>query len=158
MDRSATWTAADNPRPQRVPAGIVILGTALAAVFFAWNGCNLGLGVGGTALALVASAVMLLSFVLARGHFAAPVTSIQAFGLIIMTYVGVDNVLGVGRHSHGFATGASAWRMLRLDTIDLTLVAPCGVIHLARPRIVNMPALTSTPGGQVLHFPCFYSI
>lgn len=130
-----------------MPAWIVNLGTAPAAVFFALIGSRLGLGVGGTALALVASAGMLLSVVQTRGHFAAPVTSIQAWGLLIMTYVGVDNVLGVGRHSHGFGSGASAWRMLWPDTIDLTLVAPFGVTHLARPRIANLPALTSDPRG-----------
>ncbi|MCP4250821.1 MAG: cytochrome c biogenesis protein CcsA [bacterium] len=117
---------------ERVPAGIVFVGIALVAAVFALIGWNLGIGAGGTALALVASAVMLLLFVLARGHFATAVKSILAFWLIIMTYVGVNYVLGVGLHSYGFGTGAVAWRMLWVGGIDLAIVALCCMIHLAR--------------------------
>jgi ABC-type transport system involved in cytochrome c biogenesis permease subunit len=83
------------------------------------------LGLGGAALALAI-------FVLAHGRFATAVKSILAFWLIVMTYVGVNFVLGIGLHSYGFGTGAVAKYMLLVGGIDLGLIALCAVIYLAR--------------------------
>ena len=44
-------------------------------------------------------------FVLARGEFATAAKSILALWLIIMIYVGVNFVLGIGLHSYGFGSG-----------------------------------------------------
>ena len=65
-------------------------------------------------------------------RFATALKSVLAFWLIIMTYVGVNYVLGIGLHSYGFGTGAVARYMFRLGGTDLALVAICCVIYLIR--------------------------
>ena len=83
-------------------------------------------------LSLVGVVAVMLVFVLARGMFATALKSILAFWLIIMTYVGVNFVLGIGLHSYGFGTGAVVRYMFLLASIDLALVALCCVVYLAR--------------------------
>ncbi|MBU0640585.1 MAG: cytochrome c biogenesis protein CcsA [Planctomycetes bacterium] len=82
--------------------------------------------------ALGSTAVAIAIFVLARGAFATALKSVLAFWLIIMTYVGVNYVLGVGLHSYGFGTGAVVRYMFLIGAIDSALVALCCVVYLAR--------------------------
>ena len=92
-------------------------------------------------LALGAAAVAMVFFVLARGRFAIAVKSILAFWMIIMTYVGVNYLLGIGLHSYGFGTGAVARKMFWVGGTDLALVLLCAVVYLAR----RPPQLTPAP-------------
>jgi len=71
-------------------------------------------------------------FLLAHGVFATAVKSVLAFWMIIMTYVGVNYVLGTGLHSYGFGTGAVAKYMFRVGAVDLLVVAACCGFYLAR--------------------------
>ncbi len=73
-------------------------------------------------------------FLLARGEFATALKSVLAFWLIIMTYVGVNYVLGVGLHSYGFGTGAAAKNMFLVGGIDLAAVGLCCAVYLSRLR------------------------
>jgi len=79
--------------------------------------------------ALTGVALAMVFFVIARGYFATAVKSILAFWLIIMTYLGVNYVLGIGLHSYGFGTGAVARYMFTVGGIDLALVAILWAIH-----------------------------
>jgi len=88
-------------------------------------------------LALLGSAVAIAVFLLANGPFATAVKSILAFWLIIMTYVGVNFVLGIGLHSYGFGTGAVATRMFTVGAVDLLLVAICSVVYIIRHRTLR---------------------
>ena len=71
-------------------------------------------------------------FVMAKGRLATAVKSILAFWMIIMTYVGVNYVLGIGLHSYGFGTGVIAKYVFTIGSIDLALVALCGIAYLMR--------------------------
>ena len=86
----------------------------------------------GEVIGLIGAAGATVFFVLVRGRFATAVKSILAFWLIIMTYVGVNYVLGIGLHSYGFGTGAAVYYMFLLGGVDLGLVAVCAIIYLAR--------------------------
>ncbi len=85
--------------------------------------------------ALGATAVVMALFVLARGKFATALKSILAFWLIIMTYVGVNYVLGIGLHSYGFGTGAVVKYLFIIGGGDLALIAISCVVHLARSGV-----------------------
>ena len=61
----------------------------------------------------------------------------------IMTYVGVNYVLGIGLHSYGFGTGEVARNMFTVGGIDLALVAACYVVYLIRRRSVPAPPVGS---------------
>jgi hypothetical protein len=61
--------------------------------------------------------------------------SILAFWLILMTYVGVNYVLGMGLHSYGFGTGAVVRYLLWIGGIDLLLVMACVAVYSARPSL-----------------------
>jgi len=81
---------------------------------------------------LASAAAATCVFVLARGPFAAALKSIVAFWLILMTYLGVNYVLGTGLHSYGFGAGAVAGKMLVIGGIDLALMTLCSVVYLTR--------------------------
>ncbi|MCK4342308.1 MAG: cytochrome c biogenesis protein CcsA [Phycisphaerae bacterium] len=83
-------------------------------------------------LALCGAAVAMLIFVLPRGRFATALKSVLAFWLIVMTYVGVNYLLGIGLHSYGFGTGAVARYMFLIGGIDLVLIAVCCAVYAAR--------------------------
>jgi ABC-type transport system involved in cytochrome c biogenesis permease subunit len=85
-------------------------------------------------LGLAGAAGAMAFFVLARSRFATAVKSILAFWLIIMTYVGVNYVLGIGLHSYGFGTGAVVRYMFLLGGIDLALVVACSALYFSRRR------------------------
>ena len=97
--------------------------------------------------ALAATAFAALVFVLGRGPFATALKSTLAFWLIIMTYVGVNYVLGTGLHSYGFGTGAVARKMLMVGVADLALIGLCAAIYLAR-RAAQQPVATATAGSS----------
>jgi ABC-type transport system involved in cytochrome c biogenesis permease subunit len=97
-------------------------------------------------LALAGTGAAMLIFVLARGQFATALKSIVAFWLIIMTYVGVNFVLGIGLHSYGFGTGAVVRYMLLIGGIDLALIAACSLIYVARLRLWPSLAAEAPPG------------
>lgn len=80
-----------------------------------------------------------LVFVLTRGPFAAAVKSILAFWLIVMTYVGVNFVLGIGLHSYGFGTGAVVQYMFLLGSFDLLLIGVCTMVYAAQRAMARMP-------------------
>lgn len=71
-------------------------------------------------------------FTVARGPFATAARSALAFWLVMMTYVGVNFVLGTGLHSYGFGTGAVARYLLGLGSADLLLVGALAGILAAR--------------------------
>ncbi|GMU24211.1 MAG: hypothetical protein AMXMBFR13_42870 [Phycisphaerae bacterium] len=83
-------------------------------------------------LTLTATGAAMGLFVLARSPFTTAVKSILAFWLIVMTYVGVNYVLGTGLHSYGFGTGAVVRYLFLTAGIDLALVALCCGVYLAR--------------------------
>jgi ABC-type transport system involved in cytochrome c biogenesis permease subunit len=83
-------------------------------------------------LALSGVGAAMIIFAVPRGQFATAVKSILAFWLIVMTYVGVNYVLGVGLHSYGFGTGAVAWTMLKVGAIDLAVIGACSLVYIVR--------------------------
>jgi ABC-type transport system involved in cytochrome c biogenesis permease subunit len=85
-----------------------------------------------TGLGLGATAVAAIFFVIARSPFATAVKSILAFWLIIMTYLGVNYVLGTGLHSYGFGTGMVAMYMFWVGGIDLALILFCAGVYTLR--------------------------
>ena len=58
--------------------------------------------------------------------------SVLCFWLVLMTYLGVNYVLGTGLHSYGFGRGAVAWYMLMVGAIDLGVVGVFCAVYLAR--------------------------
>lgn len=117
---------------EKTPAWMYILALLLGAAVFAIVGARLApltmmrwLGLGSAAVAVVVCA-------LARGPLGDAVKSILAFWLIIMTYVGVNFVLGIGLHSYGFGTGAVVHYLFLFGTIDLILVLLCVGVHYLR--------------------------
>ena len=89
--------------------------------------------------ALIGAAVAILIFLFARGRFGTALKSVLAFWLIIMTYVGVNYILGIGLHSYGFGAGAVVRYCYLTAAIDLGLIALCTLIYIAR---LEPPALT----------------
>jgi len=81
---------------------------------------------------LAAGVVACVLFAAMHGPFATAAKSVAAFWLIIMTYVGVNYVLGIGLHSYGFGTGAVVRYMFLLGGIELGFVALCTVVYLLR--------------------------
>jgi len=90
-------------------------------------------------LAVVGTAVAAVIFVLARGPLATALKSVVAFWLIIMTYVGVNYVLGTGLHSYGFGTGPVVRWMFLLGGIDLALMVACSAAYFLRTRLTAPP-------------------
>mgnify|MGYP000856256012 FL=1 len=72
--------------------------------------------------AALAMAAAVGLFMLPRGPLSTAIKSIGAFWLVIMTYVGVNYVLGSGLHSYGFGTGAVVRWLFLAAAIDATLV------------------------------------
>ncbi|MBU0616980.1 MAG: cytochrome c biogenesis protein CcsA [Planctomycetes bacterium] len=96
--------------------------------------------------ALAAAGFAALIFVLVSGPFATALKSTLAFWLIIMTYVGVNYVLGTGLHSYGFGTGAVVRWMFIVGGVDLALIALCSIVYLSR-RAAQTPATVPVPGS-----------
>ncbi len=125
---------------ERPSAWIYFIGLVLTAVVLFIIATRLkptsNLGI----LALTAGAAAVPLFAFARGPFADALKSVLAFWLIIMTYVGVNFVLGMGLHSYAFGTGAVAHYMFLIGGIDLGLIALCTIAYLARREPAVEPA------------------
>lgn len=126
---------------ERIPFWTYALAAALGAALFAivvpkfvpltsWPGP----GELATLLILAAAAVVGVLFVTVRGQFASAFKSIVAFWAVIMTYLGVNYVLGIGLHSYGFGTGAVVHHLLLVGSIDLLLIGLLTSIYLFRTR------------------------
>jgi ABC-type transport system involved in cytochrome c biogenesis permease subunit len=127
------------PQSRRTPAGLFV-GALLALGVFGVVSLRLvpfGLG---KVVALAAVALAAAYFLLADSRFATAAKSIIAFWLIIMTYVGVNYVLGTGLHSYGFGVGAVASRMLVIGALDLAVLVLFGAIHRLRHRCRRLSA------------------
>jgi ABC-type transport system involved in cytochrome c biogenesis permease subunit len=124
---------------EKTPVGAYVLALILTIALFALLAILLAPITPAKAVALLATAAAVALFALARGPFATALKSILAFWLIIMTYVGVNYVLGIGLHSYGFGTGAIAPRMFLIAGIDLAVIALFTLIYLIR-RAAGPPA------------------
>jgi len=87
---------------------------------------------GSAILIFAGAAIAIVFFVTARGRLATAIKSVACFWLILMTYLGVNYVLGAGLHTYGFGTGAVARRMQLAGGIDLGFVLILSAIHLLR--------------------------
>ncbi|NOY82176.1 MAG: cytochrome c biogenesis protein CcsA [Kiritimatiellaeota bacterium] len=114
--------------------GVQIVGLILGLIVFVLVGIRLAPLSLGKILALSGVALALVYFFRARGQFAMAAKSILAFWLIIMTYVGVNYVLGTGMHSYGFGMGAVAARMCLIGAIDLGLLLLLAGLFAVRRR------------------------
>ena len=114
---------------EQIPAWARAAGALLGLGLFLLVGWKLGPPTMPLLVALAAAGGAMAFFVTARGRFATAAKSILAFWMIIMTYVGVNYVLGIGLHSYGFGTGAIASRVFLIGTLDLAFVVLCGVLH-----------------------------
>jgi hypothetical protein len=117
---------------ERIPRWAYVVGALLAIALFALVAPKLAPLTGGKLLALGGAGVGMVVFVLAQGMFATALKSILAFWLIIMTYVGVNYVLGIGLHSYGFGTGAVVRHMFLTGGIDLGIVVLLTAVYVAR--------------------------
>ncbi len=117
---------------EKVPAWAYALGAAMTIALFVIVVPLLAPLTAAKVLGLVGALVGMAILVLARGRFATAAKSILCFWLIIMTYVGVNYVLGSGLHSYGFGTGAVSKYMFLSGGIDLALLALASVFYLVR--------------------------
>ncbi len=117
---------------ERVPRWAYALGLIMVTGLLALIIPTLAPLTGGKLLALGGAAGGVVLFIVARGPFATAFKSVLAFWLIIMTYIGVNYVLGIGLHSYGFGTGAMVKYMFRSGGIDLAFIALCAAVYLIR--------------------------
>jgi ABC-type transport system involved in cytochrome c biogenesis permease subunit len=132
------------PQPRAAAAALVTGGVLAVGVFGAVI-LRLGPFGPGKAVALGAVALAAAYFLLAQSHFATAAKSIIAFWLIIMTYVGVNYVLGTGLHSYGFGVGAVASRMCLIGAVDLAFVVFWAAVYAVRRRRTGL--LAAVPAG-----------
>jgi ABC-type transport system involved in cytochrome c biogenesis permease subunit len=125
---------------ERVPRWAYVVGLIGSIAVFAVIVPKLAPLTSGKIVGLVGAAVGTVVFVMSRGRFGTALKSVVAFWLIIMTYVGVNYVLGIGLHSYGFGTGAVVRYMFLLGTIDLSFIALCALVYYGR--------MTFGPGRQ----------
>jgi len=117
---------------ERVPPWAYVIGLLLTIGVLIVIVPKLAPLTGGKIIGLTGASVAVVIFVIARGAFATALKSVLAFWLIIMTYIGVNYVLGIGLHSYGFGTGAVVHYMFLIGGIDLGLVVLCTFIYIAR--------------------------
>ncbi len=129
---------------ERLPAWAYVAGVALSGVVFVLVARNLSPLTWAGGLALVAAWAAVAFMVLTTGPFASAVKSIICFWMIIMTYVGVNFVLGIGLHSYGFGTGAVVRHMLWIGGIDALLIGLFGVVYLLRRVPAAAPAIDNS--------------
>lgn len=115
---------------EKVPRWAYVLGALLMVTLFAVVVPKLAPLTSGKVLALGGAALVMVVLVASRGQFATAVKSVICFWLIIMTYVGVNYVLGSGLHSYGFGTGAVVRYLFWTGGIDLALIAICYVAYM----------------------------
>jgi ABC-type transport system involved in cytochrome c biogenesis permease subunit len=94
--------------------------------------------------AILGASFAMVFFVVARGPFAAAIKSVVAYWLIIMTYVGVNFVLGRGLHSYGFGKGAVVDWLYRLAAVDLAVIVLVSIVFLWRQQKLAPAAAPST--------------
>lgn len=129
------------PGPEPLPRWAYGLGILLTVALLAIIVPKLSPMTTGKGLAIAAMVFGMAVLVLAHGPFAAAAKSIMCFWLIIMTYVGVNYVLGIGLHSYGFGTGAVVRYMFLTGGIELAFVALLSLVYwFRRPSA----ALTAT--------------
>jgi ABC-type transport system involved in cytochrome c biogenesis permease subunit len=133
----------------RVPVWAFAVGGALVLGVFAIVGYRLGAATPVRVLSLAGAALALALFVLAHGQFATALKSILCFWLVLMTYVGVNFVLGMGLHSYGFGKGAVVKWMLILGGVDLALLAVFSLFYILwgrRPAAdgISLPQASAT--------------
>ena len=115
---------------ERPPLWLYVLGALLSVVVVVLLLQNLGtLGVFGT-LAFGGGLAAVIVFLTTHGRFATAIKSIMAFWLVIMTYVGVNYVLGIGLHSYAFGKGAVVFWLYVVGAADMALVLVCLLLHL----------------------------
>ena len=117
---------------ERVPGWAYVVALLLTAGVFAIIVPLLGPLTFVKTAAFAGVALAVCVFLLAYGAFATALKSILAFWLIIMTYVGVNYVLGIGLHSYGFGTGAVVRYLYGLAAADLLLITLLSVIYVLR--------------------------
>ncbi len=115
-----------------IPWWTYLLGAVLMAAVFALTVPRLVPLTAGKIYALAGAAAAIVIFVVGKGPFATALKSVLAFWLIIMTYVGVNYVLGTGLHSYGFGTGAVVRHMFQWGGADLALIGVCTLVYLLR--------------------------
>jgi ABC-type transport system involved in cytochrome c biogenesis permease subunit len=125
----------------RLPPWMYALALLLGVAVFGMVAVKLAPLSGLQRLALAAAAVAVVIFATTKGTLATAFKSILGFWLIIMTYVGVNYVLGIGLHSYGFGTGAVVHYLFLVGSIDLAFVAICGVFHWIRTDQSSAPRL-----------------
>jgi cytochrome c biogenesis factor len=64
--------------------------------------------------------------------FGTALCSTLAFWLLVMTYLGVNYVLGIGLHSYGFGKGAVVRWFMIVGSTQLLLTAAIVGVHVAR--------------------------
>ncbi len=131
---------------ERIPRWAYVVAGALTVGLFALIIPQMGPVTAWKLLAFVATAAVMALFVLTRGEFTTVVKSILAFWLIIMTYVGVNYVLGTGLHSYGFGRGGVASRMFLYGGVDIASVALCGIVYYLRSGLPRGGARTFRSG------------
>ena len=116
----------------RIPRGGILVALILGGAMLLIVAPRFGSLTGRAVLGFAGTGAALLLMLFARGTFATALKSILCFWLVIMTYVGVNYVLGIGLHSYGFGTGAMARYMFLIGGVDLALAAVCTVVYLMR--------------------------
>jgi len=124
---------------ERVPAWAYVVGAAGTLALFAIVTTRLTPLTAGKIVGLAGALIGTAIFVVVRGRFGTAFKSVVAFWLIIMTYVGVNYVLGIGLHSYGFGTGAVVRYMFLVGGTDLAFVVLCALIYYARSARVTLP-------------------
>lgn len=125
---------------QRLPAWLYVAGGLFAFIVLAVCGRVLAAKGEAHPAMLAGAALIVAIFVGTNGFFATAAKSVLAFWAIIMTYLGVNYVLGIGLHSYGFGTGAMVRAMAICGAVDASLLAVCAAAYLLRRR----PAVAAT--------------
>jgi cytochrome c-type biogenesis protein CcsB len=77
------------------------------------------------------------------GQFGVAAISIAAFQTILMTYLGVNYVLGTGLHSYGFGDSPIVTWMIVIALIEAAFVLVCWMKVRSNPRVEEDSALAS---------------
>jgi ABC-type transport system involved in cytochrome c biogenesis permease subunit len=137
------------------PEWLYALGGVLCLALFMLVVPKLAPLTGTKLLVLMGTLAAMVFFVLAHGRWATAVKSIVAFWLIVMTYVGVNYVLGTGLHTYGFGTGAVVRYLFWVGGVDLALVMVCSVVyfgHGASPRAAKDQGSSPGKGKRYYRF------
>ncbi len=121
--------------PRLLEVGALLTVAIFTLVITSWGHFDVPL-----ALGLSGAGIALLVFLLVRGVFATAIKSIVCFWLVVMTYVGVNFVLGTGMHSYGFGKGAVVRYVTRVAIVDLSFICLCTGIVMWRTMKSNNKA------------------